>query len=182
MHRDNNNLTNPVSMEAMYNDVEHVFMAGTLSLIMIASLVGNSMVCFTVYKKRRLRTRNNSFIINLALADLGVVVFCMPFSLITCLKHYWTLGDVMCQLNGILNIVFTQTSLLSLTAIAIDKYCAIVWPLKKVMTVRRALYLITWTWLQPVFIAVIPFAGLYRYRFKPGQVCMIQLILKTLST
>lgn len=152
----------------MHNDLEHVFLAGSLSLIMVASLAGNIMVCITVYKKRRLRTRSNSFIINLALADLGVVTFCMPFSLVTCLSHVWSLGDVMCQLNGLLNVVFTQTSLLTLTAIAIDKYCAIVWPLKRVMTVRRTMLLLLWTWLQPVVIAVIPFAGLFKYQFKPG--------------
>jgi hypothetical protein len=168
MHSNNNN-TNPVPMETMYNDVEHLFMAGTLLIIMVLSLVGNTMVCVTVYRKRRLRTRTNAFIINLTFADLGVVTLCMPFSLITCLSHHWTLGDVVCHLNGFVNIVFTQTSLLTLTAIAIDKYYAIVWPLRRTMTMRRTVGLIAWTWLQPIVIAVFPFTGLTKYQFKPGK-------------
>lgn len=169
MHSSKND-TNPVPMETMYNDIEHVFMAGTLLIIMVLSLVGNIMVCVTVYRKRRLRTRTNAFIINLTFADLGVVTLCMPFSLITCLNHHWTFGDVMCNVNGFVNIVFTQTSLLTLTAIAIDKYYSIVWPLRRIMTKRRTVGLIAWTWIQPVIIALVPFTGITKYRFKLGEI------------
>ena len=166
MHK---NDTEPVHMETMYSDIEHVFMTGALLIIMVFSLAGNIMVCVTIYRKRRLRTRTNAFIINLTVADLGVAILCMPFSLITCLYHHWTFGDVMCHLNGFVNIVFTQTSLLTLTAIAIDKYYSIVWPLRRMMTKRRTAGLIAWTWVQPIMIALIPFTGITRYQFKLGE-------------
>lgn len=113
--QDNNTTSEPTT--AMYSELEHILMSGSLVLIMMATLVGNDAVCLAVYRLRKLRTRTNVFIINLSCADIGVAVLCMPFSLVMCLRHGWVLGDVLCKLNGFVNILFCLTSLLTLTAI-----------------------------------------------------------------
>ena len=151
-----------------FSEKEHAFIVGSLGVIMVAALVGNFLVCFVVYRKRKLRTGTNIFIVNLACADIAVALLCVPFSMLTCVNHVWTLGDAMCKLNGFLNIVFTQTSLLTLTAISVEKYYAIVKPLHRIMTRRRISVIIAWTWLQPAVIAVIPLLGLSAFEFKEG--------------
>ena len=100
----------------MYSELEHILMSGSLVLIMMATLVGNDTVCLAVYRFCKLCTRTNVFIINLTFADIGVAVLCMPISLVMCLRHGWVLGDVLCKLNGFVNILFFLTSLLTLTA------------------------------------------------------------------
>lgn len=65
---------------AMYSELKHMLMSGSLILIMMATLAGNGTVCLAVYRRRKLRTRTNIFIINLSCADIGVGVLCMPFS------------------------------------------------------------------------------------------------------
>ena len=123
------NITTSEPTMAMYSELEHILMSGSLILIMMATLVGNGTVCLAVYRRHKLRTRTNMFIINLSCADIGVAVLCMPFSLVTCLRHGWVLGDALCKLNGFLNILFCLTSLLTLTAISVEKYFAICKPL-----------------------------------------------------
>lgn len=165
--QDNNTTSEPTM--AMYSELEHILMSGSLLLIMLATLVGNGTVCLAVYRRRKLRTRTNMFIINLSCADIGVAVLCMPFSLYTCLRHGWVLGDALCKLNGFLNIVFCLTSLLTLTAISVETYFAICKPLyHRHMSRKFALGLLLWTWIQPIVIACVPFFGIMEYEFKPG--------------
>lgn len=168
------NITTSEPTMAMYSELEHILMSGSLILIMMATLVGNGTVCLAVYRRRKLRTRTNMFIINLSCADIGVAVLCMPFSLVTCLRHGWMLGDALCKLNRFLNILFCLTSLLTLTAISVEKYFAICKPLYHGHTSRNfALGLLLWTWIQPIIIACVPFFGIAEYEFKPGFVACL---------
>lgn len=170
--QDNNSTIEPAMH--MYNELEHILMSGSLVLIMLATLVGNGIVCFAVYRRRKLRTRTNMFIVNLSCADIGVAVLCMPFSLFTCLHHGWVLGDALCKLNGFLNIVFCLSSLLTLTAISVETYFAICKPLyHRHMSRKVALGLLLWTWIQPIAIACVPFFGIIEYEFKPGIIASV---------
>lgn len=59
-----------------------LFLCISYTLILICGLVGNSLVIFVVAWKPRMRTVTNMFILNLALADLFVIVFCVPATLL----------------------------------------------------------------------------------------------------
>lgn len=51
-------------------------------LIFLLCMVGNALVCFTVLRNRHMRTVTNMFILNLAVSDLLVGIFCMPTTLV----------------------------------------------------------------------------------------------------
>lgn len=50
--------------------------------IFVLCMVGNSLVCFIVLRNRRMRTVTNFFILNLAISDLLVGIFCVPTTLV----------------------------------------------------------------------------------------------------
>lgn len=52
-------------------------------LILIIGVVGNSLVVCVVVRSPRMRTVTNLFIVNLAIADLLVVLFCLPPTLLS---------------------------------------------------------------------------------------------------
>lgn len=52
------------------------------ALIFLLCMVGNALVCFIVLKNRHMRTVTNMFILNLAVSDLLVGIFCMPTTLV----------------------------------------------------------------------------------------------------
>lgn len=52
------------------------------TLIFLLCMVGNTLVCFIVLKNRHMRTVTNMFILNLAVSDLLVGIFCMPTTLV----------------------------------------------------------------------------------------------------
>lgn len=51
-------------------------------LIFLLCMVGNALVCFIVLRNRHMRTVTNMFILNLAVSDLLVGIFCMPTTLV----------------------------------------------------------------------------------------------------
>ncbi|CAG4964327.1 unnamed protein product [Colias eurytheme] len=52
-------------------------------LVFIVGLVGNFFVIAVVYRSPRMRTVTNFFIVNLAVADILVIVFCLPATLMS---------------------------------------------------------------------------------------------------
>lgn len=61
--------------------VAAVFIASYL-LIFLLCMVGNGVVCYTVLRSKHMRTVTNLFILNLAVSDLLVGIFCMPTTLL----------------------------------------------------------------------------------------------------
>lgn len=51
-------------------------------LIFVVCMVGNGVVCFIVLRSKNMRTVTNLFILNLAISDLLVGIFCMPTTLV----------------------------------------------------------------------------------------------------
>lgn len=51
-------------------------------LIFLVCMVGNGVVCFIVVRSKNMRTVTNLFILNLAISDLLVGIFCMPTTLL----------------------------------------------------------------------------------------------------
>ena len=52
-------------------------------LVFVVGLIGNSFVIAVVYRSPRMRTVTNFFIVNLAVADVLVIVFCVPATLMS---------------------------------------------------------------------------------------------------
>jgi len=52
-------------------------------IVFVVGLIGNSFVIAVVYRAPRMRTVTNFFIVNLAVADVLVIVFCLPATLMS---------------------------------------------------------------------------------------------------
>jgi hypothetical protein len=67
-------------------------------LIFLLAVVGNALVIVTLFQNKRMRTVTNVFLLNLALSDMLLAVFCMPFTLVPVLLSNFIFGAVMCVL------------------------------------------------------------------------------------
>ena len=67
-----------------------------ITILLVAS-IGNTLVVYLVSSISKMRTITNFFIANLAIGDLCMVVFCIPFSFIsTLILQYWPFGSFLC--------------------------------------------------------------------------------------
>lgn len=105
--------------------------------IFLFAVIGNSSVCYIVRTTTRMHTITNYFIVNLAIGDLLMALFCIPPSFVSIfLLGYWPFGMVLCHLVNYSQAVSILISAYTLVAISIDRYIAIMWPLKPRLTKR----------------------------------------------
>ena len=76
MPRNNGNNTTTLSPSSSVGLVIESSFFIILSLIILA---GNTLVCTAIYKNRKLRTKTNYYIVSLAVADIMVGVFSVPY-------------------------------------------------------------------------------------------------------
>lgn len=129
--------------------------ASALGLIIFAAVIGNTLILASLYRFTCLHTKTNAFVLNLTIADLFLAVFAMPFTLVSSIKYEWIFGNAMCHILGVLNSVFCEASIMTLTFVSLERFIAIVYPLKyeTLITPKRVKFVIGYIWLQAVFCA-----------------------------
>ncbi|XP_002742045.1 QRFP-like peptide receptor [Saccoglossus kowalevskii] len=136
--------------------IEQICLMVGCIISMVLALVGNTLVIGVLMFSTRLWTDLNIFLINLSLADLTMAIFCMPFTFPTIMKGHWLFGKVMCPVVLSLQQVSICVSIYTLTAIGIDRYYAVLYPLKLRTTKNRAKYVVSLIWLVSMLLSMIP--------------------------
>ena len=125
----------------------------TSLLLTTIAILGNTLVLYLIITRRRLRTKANWFLFSLAVADLSLAAVFIP-------PHF------RCQIADcshpevILYLVsyFGGVSVTSMMAVTVERYCAIVLPLKytSIMTQKTIALLLMTAWLTPLILDTIP--------------------------
>lgn len=122
--------------------------------VFIVALIGNGLVCFVVHTTPRMKTVTNYFIVNLAVGDILLTVFCVPFSSAsTLVLKYWPFGAVMCKVVNYSQAVSVLVSAYTLLAISIDRYNIIMRPLKPRVEKTAAKLVVAAVWLGALVTA-----------------------------
>uniref|UniRef100_A0A0D9R7E6 Neuropeptide FF receptor 1 n=1 Tax=Chlorocebus sabaeus TaxID=60711 RepID=A0A0D9R7E6_CHLSB len=122
------------------------------ALIFLLCMVGNTLVCFIVLKNRHMRTVTNMFILNLAVSDLLVGIFCMPTTLVDNLITGWPFDNATCKMSGLVQGMSVSASVFTLVAIAVERFRCIVYPFREKLTLRKALVTIAVIWALALLI------------------------------
>uniref|UniRef100_A0A2K6KBX6 Neuropeptide FF receptor 1 n=2 Tax=Rhinopithecus TaxID=542827 RepID=A0A2K6KBX6_RHIBE len=122
------------------------------ALIFLLCMVGNTLVCFIVLKNRHMRTVTNMFILNLAISDLLVGIFCMPTTLVDNLITGWPFDNATCKMSGLVQGMSVSASVFTLVAIAVERFRCIVYPFREKLTLRKALVTIAIIWALALLI------------------------------
>ncbi|MBN3316451.1 NPFF2 protein, partial [Atractosteus spatula] len=116
-------------------------------LIFVLCMVGNGLVCFVVLQNHRMRTVTNLFILNLAISDLLVGIFCVPTTLVDNLITGWPFSQFMCTMSGLIQGMSVSASVFTLVAIALDRFFCIVYPFRQKMSMFKAVLAIAFIWM-----------------------------------
>ncbi|XP_060522178.1 orexin/Hypocretin receptor type 1-like [Cylas formicarius] len=141
------------------------------SVVFAIGLLGNVLVCVAVYRNHSMRTVTNYFIVNLAVADALVILFCLPFSVVWDVTSTWWFGTAMCKFVLYVQNVSVTVSILTLAFISVDRWYAICFPLKFKSTTGRAKTAICVIWIialvteipEPIYLTAIPYSNSYIY-------------------
>ena len=102
----------------------------------MGSFIGNILIIIVVYKHRDLRKTINYFIVNMAVSDLLFPLIVIPVNIVGLVTDSWklgvsgNLGSSFCKLFYFSSAVTLHVSVQSLVWIAIDRFVAVVFPIK----------------------------------------------------
>uniref|UniRef100_A0A4W4EBR2 Substance-K receptor n=3 Tax=Electrophorus TaxID=8004 RepID=A0A4W4EBR2_ELEEL len=144
------------------------------SLIVIVSIIGNVTVIWIILAHKRMRTVTNYFIVNLAFSDASMATFNTVFNFVYAIHNDWYFGLGYCKFQNFFPITAVFSSIYSMAAIAIDRYMAIIHPLKSRLSSTTTKIVISVIWAV-AFILAFPqcfysSTNVYSHR----TVCMVE--------
>ena len=92
------------------------------SVAIILSFAGNLTVIVVFFVGKRSKRDVNSFLINLAFADLLMACFCMPYTFTETMLAHWIFGKVMCPAVHFMQILSVSVSIGTNVVVGIDRY------------------------------------------------------------
>ncbi|CAM4610504.1 adenosine receptor A1 [Lepidochelys kempii] len=128
-------------------------------LIALVSVPGNVLVIWAVKKNQALQDATFSFIVSLAVADVAVGTLVIPLAIVINVgprMEFYTCLSVACPV-----LILTESSILALLAIAVDRYLRVKIPLryKSVVTPKRAAVAIACCWIVSLLVGLTPMFG-----------------------
>ena len=148
-----------------------------LSLSLVFSLVGNCLIVFIVYKTPTLSKPINLLIANMAMSDLLHPTFLFPVRLAEIHVGSWfiggTLGQALCKLHTFLTDASSLVSIQSLVLIAVDRFGAVVLPLRSPLITRKLCpFFILATWIIAMAV-LLPFLVTYKlFKYRERLLCV----------
>ena len=126
-------------------------------LVFLVSLAGNTVIGIIVYKTKTMRKPINFLIVNMAMSDMLLPVFFIPFEIQGLYIDSWPidgpLGQALCKLVGFLPFVSIAVSIQSLVLIAVDRFGAVVYPLRSpLINSKLCAFFILATWIVTMAI------------------------------
>ena len=129
-------------------------------LISVFSVFGNGLVMYTIYHCSNLHSPSNLLIAGLAMSDFGTGFVTHPCHVIEYVAAIQgdsctaTIAFIVLNISGWL---FTILSLLTLTLIAIERYCAVVFHLRynETVTAKRTIISLLSSWIIIFSIATL---------------------------
>ncbi|XP_034395591.1 somatostatin receptor type 5-like isoform X3 [Cyclopterus lumpus] len=99
--------------------------------VFIVGLLGNTLVIYVVIRYTKMKTVTNLYILNLALAD-ELYILGIPFLGTNSVLSYWPYGDLFCKVYMTADAMSQFSSTFCLTVMSIDRYLAVVHPIRSV--------------------------------------------------
>ncbi|NWR79243.1 SSR4 protein, partial [Centropus unirufus] len=105
------------------------------ALVCLLGLLGNSLVIFVILRYAKMKTATNIYLLNLAIAD-ELFMLSIPFVATSAALHHWPFGRALCRTVLGVDGLNMFTSVFCLTVLSLDRYIAVVHPLRAA-TYRR---------------------------------------------
>lgn len=142
-------------IETSLDPIFKIFLIGLYTLTTVLSAVGNLLLLTVFSLSRRWKSDLGAFLTNLALADLLMAIFCMPFTFSKTLMAEWIFSGPMCPVVLFIQTLSVTTSVATITAISVDRYRAVVHPIRSRASGPRSCTVVAWIWIVSSVLASV---------------------------
>lgn len=124
------------------------------SVLFPMAAVGNLMVLNALFKSRRCKSRINLMILHLSLADMIVTFVFVPIEMTWHITIQWPFGEIGCKIHKFFSAFGFYTSSMILVCISLDRYFAVLHPLKVNDAQRRGKIMLFFAWVISAYISL----------------------------
>lgn len=145
--------------------------ASVYLLIFLVGLSGNLLTCTVIARHKKMRNPTNLYLLSLALSDLLVLVLGMPLEVYELWQNYpFPFGEGGCYFKTFLLETVCFASILNVTALSVERYIAVLHPLKTryLSTNQHVRRVITVVWVVSMICAV-PNTSLHGIFYLPQR-------------
>ncbi|CAM1298552.1 Uncharacterised protein g2159 [Pycnogonum litorale] len=152
-------------MDAVGKQIQ-LFLIVMYSLTAILSFVGNTTVIFVMLCGNKSARDFRLLLTNLAVSDITMAVFCIPFTYTQFITNRWVFVPTLCPVVQTVQLLSVTVSVYTLIAIGIDRYYAIVHPLSRAWTRSHGAVVIAMIWIFSVLASVYQFLNSNAEQFE----------------
>ena len=132
---------------AMAFNTDNLMSVSAYTCLFLIAAFGNLTVFITLYRNRQRKSRVNTFIMHLCIADMIVTFIMMPLETAWHVTVEWTATDFACRLLMFWRAFGFYLSSFVLISISLDRYFAIAYPMSINDASRRAKIMLVFAWI-----------------------------------
>ncbi|KAG7485835.1 somatostatin receptor type 5-like [Solea senegalensis] len=155
------NCTKPESLPGLAG----IFIPLIYGIVCVVGLLGNTLVIHVVVNYTRNESVTNIYILNLAIAD-ELFMLGLPFLAVQNALLSWPFGSLMCRVVMTVDAINQFTSIFCLTVMSVDRYLAVVHPIRSSWWrrphVAKAISATVWAVSIVVVLPVVVFADVLK--------------------
>ena len=111
----------PVTIENV-TSLEMISFSALFFIIGVVGILGNCIVVYIVFSDSNMRvSMTNMLVVNLAVADLLILVFGIPEIVMFMINEGWLLGDEWCRIQRSVLVVSLYASVMTLLALCVER-------------------------------------------------------------
>ena len=166
------NLTAGIHDQLTFISVFNIFLS-------ITGFFGNALILVALYKESSLHSPSKVLLSNLAATDLCVGLIIEPLTVIylmSVVNEHWNICRYLAVTCSVISVTLFAVSLLTLTAISVDRLLALLLGLryKQVVTLKRAYVIVVAFWLVSIALTRTSF-------WNPVVICWYMVVVLTVS-
>lgn len=132
-----------ISVKCLVSLTERTAIIFVFVLLFLASLIGNILILFLLKRDNQLRSKTSASHVSLAIADLLVTIFCLPFMVTDLyIAEKWIFGAAVCKIVTFIQILSSTSSILNLLIVTFECFAAVCFPFYLRLLKRKRLILI----------------------------------------
>ncbi|KAK7895443.1 hypothetical protein WMY93_020768 [Mugilogobius chulae] len=140
--------------------------------IVAVSVLGNVLVIWIILSHKRMRTVTNYFLVNLAFAEASMSAFNTVINFAYAVHNEWYFGLIYCRFHNFFPIAAIFASIYSMTAIALDRYIAIIHPLHQRLSSTETRVVIVIIWILALLLAFPQLARIQHTGLSENIFCL----------
>ncbi|KAK3093395.1 hypothetical protein FSP39_015031 [Pinctada imbricata] len=123
-----------VPADLLHHKEWRIFLITLYIIVIVFGFLENLLVFLVIVSNKQLHTVTNIFISTLALSDIVMCVFSLPFQLHYGITRHWAFGSVLCHIINPLFAIPVFVSTLTILMIAVERFVLIVFPFRQKMS------------------------------------------------